>query len=393
MAAAVGIDQIDLEPLPALACAGSGHPGTAPRMFHGDEDSMLVAAQTDSEIARAYLYHAGLAPPTLKSTKTELGRFLLWCQASKLTLRDLRVEDLTSYKNWLLDPQPASQWVSTTRWPRTDSRWRPFSGPLSDSSARQSFRVVKSLLTFATNTGYLQRNAGVLVKNLKTSRDARVTRYLSVSAIDFVYAAIVALPARTSAARKAQARAQFLFLAYITTGARLSEIVTATMGAIYTEGDGRWWIDVIGKGAKPRRLPVSPALRDAFCRYRAVYGLALGAVRADLTPLVLSTRAGPPASVTDQAASKVIKRAFALAAARADTAGDPDAAASLREASTHWLRHTMLTTHANNGVALKTLQDTAGHVSLATTSTYLHKSDKERHDELMASLGDVPPPK
>lgn len=42
--------------------------------------------------------------------------------------------------------------------------------------------------------------------------------------------------------------------------------------------------------------------------------------------------------------------------------------------------------HANNGVALKTLQDTAGHASLSTTATYLHKSDKERHDELMTSL-------
>ena len=46
----------------------------------------------------------------------------------------------------------------------------------------------------------------------------------------------------------------------------------------------------------------------------------------------------------------------------------------------------MLTTHANNGVALKTLQDTDGHASLSTTATYLHKSDRERHDELMASL-------
>ena len=69
--------------------------------------------------------------------------------------------------------------------------------------------------------------------------------------------------------------------------------------------------------------------------------------------------------------------------------GDHDAASSLRAASTHWLRHTMLTTHANNGVALKTLQDTAGHASLTTTATYLHKSDWERHDELMAAMAHI----
>jgi integrase/recombinase XerD len=66
--------------------------------------------------------------------------------------------------------------------------------------------------------------------------------------------------------------------------------------------------------------------------------------------------------------------------------GDLDSAAALRQASAHWLRHSMLTNHANNGVQLKTLQDTAGHASIVTTAAYLHKSDLERHDEIMASV-------
>jgi site-specific recombinase XerD len=57
----------------------------------------------------------------------------------------------------------------------------------------------------------------------------------------------------------------------------------------------------------------------------------------------------------------------------------------LRQASAHWLRHSMLTNHANNGVQLKTLQETAGHASIATTAAYLHKTDNQRHDELLAS--------
>jgi integrase/recombinase XerD len=383
-------DTIDLEPLPALTSGlASGEPGRSvvdAKLFHGDEDDTLVSAQTDSEIARAFLYHAELAPTTLKSTKTELGRFLLWCKVHNKTLRELRVEDLTGYKEWLRDPQPADEWVSPTRWPRADSRWRPFSGPLSDPSARQAFRVVKSLMTFATNAGYLRRNAGSLVKNIKTPRDARVTRYLSVMAIDFVYAAIDALPAKSPAAMKALARERFLFIAYITTGARLSEIVAATMGAIYTEGDGRWWIDVVGKGSKPRRLPVSLEMLAAFQEYREAFGLLAKTSRDDATPLVLNTRGRLLVSVSDEAASNAIKGLFAHASDLADGDGDGDSAGALRNASAHWLRHTMLTTHANNGVALKTLQDTAGHASLSTTATYLHKSDKERHDELSASI-------
>ena len=231
------------------------------------------------------------------------------------------------------------------------------------------------------------RNPGVLVNNIKTARNARVTRYLPATAIDCIYAAIEALPGATPAASKARARDRFLFIAYLTTGARLSDIVAATMGALYTECDGRWWRDVIGKGTKPRRLPVSPELLAAFRQYRLAYALLPVTVRDDRTPMVLNTRGRLLVAVTDEAAANAIQQLLAAAAGLADSTGDTDSATALRAASVHWLRHTMLTTHANNGVALKTLQDTAGHASLSTTATYLHKSDRERHDELMASLG------
>ena len=380
------VDKGDFDDATPVATAKNGGIGPAvgdARMFH---DVPLVDAKTDSELARAYLLHAELAPTTLKSTTTEVGRFLLWCQAHGKGLAAIRVEDLLAYKTFLRDPQPAAQWISVTRWPRRDPRWRPFAGPLGEPSIRQAFRVAKALLTFSVNAGYLRRNPGVLVKNIKTSRDARVTRYLPVTAIDFIYAVIKALPGATPAASKARARDRFLLIAYLTTGARLSEIVAATMGALYTEGDGRWWLDVIGKGTKPRRLPVSPELLAAFRQYRLAYALLPETARDDRTPMVLNTRGQLLVAVTDEAAANAIKQLLADAAGLAENNGDADSASALRNSSTHWLRHTMLTTHANNGVALKTLQDTAGHASLSTTATYLHKSDRERHDELMASL-------
>ena len=96
------------------------------------------------------------------------------------------------------------------------------------------------------------------------------------------------------------------------------------------------------------------------------------------------------AAITDEAASNAMKSLFAAAAILADAAGDLDSASSLRQASAHWLRHTMLTMHANNEVSLKALQDTAGHANISTTAIYLHKSDKERHDELIGSLARKP---
>ena len=351
-------------------------------------DGSTLAARTDSELARAFLYANALAPHSLKSTRKDLGRFLLWCQTQHKKLIQLRIEDLLAYKAFLLDPQPAQRWISRTKWPRSDGRWRPFSGPLAPVSANHAFRVVKALLEFAKDTGYLQRNPGALVKNVRATRQARVTRYLDAAAIAQVHAALDGLSQATLPARRAHARHRFLFLAYLSTGARLSELTGATMGAIYTEGDRRWWLDVLGKGNQPRRLPVSPTLLDAFYRYRAAFGLPARTIREDPLPLVLASRGIALIGVTDEAVSKTLKLLFAAAAQRALAAGDIDCATRLRNASTHWLRHTMLTTQANNNVSLKVLQDTAGHASLATTAIYLHKSDQERHDAIMESLGE-----
>jgi site-specific recombinase XerD len=159
------------------------------------------------------------------------------------------------------------------------------------------------------------------------------------------------------------------------------------MGDLYTEGGGRWWLDLLGKGNKPRRVPVPPELLDAYRAYRQAYGMLPQSGRADTTPLVLSSRSREPARLTDEAASNALKAVFAAAAGAAAAQGDSDMAATLRQASAHWLRHSMLTNHANNGVQLKTLQDTAGHASIATTAAYLHKTDNQRHDEIMASVG------
>lgn len=352
----------------------------------GSEAEPLVAARSDSELARAFLYSSELSENSIKSTKKDLGRFLLWCQHHGKMLYQLHIEDLIAYKAFLKDPQPEETWISATKWPREDARWRPFSGPLSEPSMRQAFRVVKALLEFAKNAGYLRRNAGALVKNVKTARDARVTRYLSMQAITYIYAAMGELPATSPAKIKARARDRFLLLGYITTGARLSELTGARMGAMYTEGDGRWWLDVVGKGAKPRRLPVAPDMLAAFREYRMAFGLPAHAARDDITPLVLSSRGPALASITDEAAANAMKSLFSAAAVLAEAAAEPDSASALRQASAHWLRHTMLTMHANNDVSLKALQDTAGHANISTTAIYLHKSDKERHDELIGSL-------
>ena len=370
---------IDLEPLTGQARRTDLNP------YREMPEDALTDARTDSEIAREFIGHGELSAKSRANTQKELFRFLTWCreEAGK-SLRQLQVADLNAYKEFLREPPP--DWISTTKWPRTDPRYRPFTGPLSDPSRRQAMIAVKGLMAFAEQTGYLRRDPGALVKHVKTRGASRITRYLNQDAINLALAAVAGRAADLPAELRRRARDLFLLLAYAHTGARLNEIVSANMGDVYTEGSGRWWLDLLGKGNKPRRVPVPPELLDAYRAYRQAYGLLPQTGRADRTPLVLSSRSREPARLTDEAASNALKTVFAAAAGEAAAQGDADMAATLRQASAHWLRHSMLTNHANNGVQLKTLQDTAGHASIATTAAYLHKTDNQRHDEIMASV-------
>jgi site-specific recombinase XerD len=377
-------DVINLDPFPARSDGAVQRRQRDIDALRSIAEDAITDARTDSEIAREFISHGELGPKSIANTQKELFRFLTWCreEAGK-TLRQLNVADLNGYKEFLKDPP--KDWVSTTKWPRSDPRYRPFSGPLSDASRRQAMIAVKGLFAYAAQTGYLRRDPAALVKHVKTASASRITRYLTSDALKLALATVATLEALTPAAVRRRERDHFLLTAYIHTGARLNEIVSANMGAFYSEGNGRWWLDVIGKGNKPRRLPVPPEMLAAYRQYRAAFDLLPHTVRNDDTPLVLSSRGGALVRITDEAASDALKTIFAAAASAADAMGDADMAATLRQASAHWLRHSMLTNHANNGVQLKTLQETAGHASIATTAAYLHKTDNERHDEILAS--------
>ncbi|MYM22210.1 tyrosine-type recombinase/integrase [Duganella sp. FT135W] len=378
-------DLINLDPFPARSDGAEQRRQRDIDALRTIAEDAMTDARTDSEIAREFISHGELGPKSMANTQKELFRFLTWCreEAGK-TLRQLNVADLNGYKDFL--KAPPQDWISSTKWPRSDPRYRPFSGPLSDASRRQAMIAVKGLFAYATHTGYLRRDPAALVKHVKTMSASRITRYLTSDALSLALSTAAARDAQTPAAIRRRERDLFLLTAYIHTGARLNEIVSANMGAFYTEGNGRWWLDVLGKGNKPRRLPVPPDMLAAFRQYRHAYGMPPHAVRSDATPLVLSSRGEALVRISDEAASDALKAIFAETASAADVMGNFDMAATLRAASAHWLRHSMLTNHANNGVQLKTLQETAGHASIATTAAYLHKTDNERHDEILASV-------
>ncbi|GAB3552069.1 site-specific integrase [Noviherbaspirillum agri] len=361
---------------------------------HIDTRRKLTSVASDRALIDEYV-RTKYSDSGRDQTFKELERFRLWIEWRGLSFKEVMLEDLQEYLTFVLDPQPADMWISDKRRSRTSPEWRPFAGPLSPASRRLTLVAIKGLFRWACDSRYLDGNpASLLPKVLPVpehlkhkegpAKKARITRYLPPDALALAYQAIEETVADTDAAARRKARNRFLFMAYEKTGCRLSEVLNATMGDVYCEA-GRWWLFVTGKGNKERLLPLPPDLVKAFEEYRLTYGLTLRTTRNDVTPLILRSR-GDAVRPTRAAIDLIMKGVLSAAKELALARGDEDNAQRLEEASTHWLRHSLLTQLANKGVPLTTVQAQAGHESLTTTSLYLHTEDNERHDHVLAAL-------
>ncbi|OXH84869.1 integrase, partial [Burkholderia multivorans] len=87
--------------------------------------------------------------------------------------------------------------------------------------------------------------------------------------------------------------------------------------------------------------------------------------------------------LTRAALHRIVKQVFRHAADRLRAQGDAGAeqARVLEQASAHWLRHSAGSHMADGRVDLRLVRDNLGHVSLTTTSQYLHADDDWRHRE------------
>jgi len=283
-------------------------------------------------------------------------------------------------------PQPQEIWVSNTRWSRHDGRWRPFNKPLSLASQRQALVILHGLLQWATDAHYLPANPATLLGKIPSSARQTVERYLPMAALSYLRQAVTNLPDHTTTAHARKTRAHFLLNLFYLTGARLHEVVGATMTSIRCDAHGHWWFHVLGKGDKPGKMPVPLALLESFTAYRIALSLpALPALTEDTVPLVL-VRYGSSDSATDNTVYKIIRELMEQAARLAIADQQPELAQRLKLASPHWLRHSCFTHQVEANVPLKTVQENARHASLVTTGHYVHKNDIDRHRETVTAL-------
>ncbi|CAE6865471.1 Tyrosine recombinase XerC [Paraburkholderia aspalathi] len=351
-------------------------------------------------------------PHTREKYRTEAERRLLWAIFAKgKPLSSLDINDARDYVNrFLVDPQPAAQWVMERAEPRGEPAWRPFRGPLSVKSRQDALAALKKFFGDLVNAQYLDHNAFVKIKIFRGTEtdevgNARrvaakprvlVERSLTKEAWAFAMRVLDALPDSGSASR-----IRFVLAFAYSTGLRRAEMCgafTDDIGMRYAGAElgSIHLLRVVGKGAKERFVPLVPAVLAALGDYLEARGLPRDPLACPVgTPLIpalpdkrdigrlrresaehdtdaeaaLTALARQARPVHPTRLYNAVKRFFDAASAVALREDSPHARA-FSAVSPHWLRHTFVSHALANGMSLESARNFAGHDSLDTTSVY-----------------------
>ena len=167
-------------------------------------------------------------------------------------------------------------------------------------------------------------------------------------------------------------RSLFVICALKTLFLRISELSDRTnwtpiMSHFWQDSDGNWWLKVFGKGRKLRDTTVPDSFIDYLKRYRKYRGLTPLQSSGENEPIVEKIR--ERGGMTSRQLTRIVQEIFDNSYEKMRRAKGEDEARKLKEASTHWLRHTGASMEVERGRALKDLSEDLGHSSMATTDT------------------------
>lgn len=219
----------------------------------------------------------------------------------------------------------------------------------SDSTRNTYKNALCSLFSFATKTGYLEKNPALALENLKTP-DKLFSKVLSRPQIE-----------RLILIEKNLRNKLILKILYFT-GIRVDELSHLKVNS-FQKTESAWIMIVIGKGRKVRsiRLPdhLMADIADFIAGLDSIDCLFTNDRRVDFG---INDFSRTPLS------NSQIFRIVKTAAKNAGLDIQP---------SPHWLRHTSATHAIENGAPIHVVQRSLGHESISTTGRYLEIRPKE----------------
>ena len=382
--------QTAIVPIEAFAVPDGIDGGTGSNRWPG---SPRINADNDHQAIHAWLATKSGNQNTQRAYRKEAERMLLWAVIEReKALSDLTVDDCARYRDWLslLGRTDSGDWnfrLAQSAWiaPRNTQRfspdWRPFDGALSASSVKHSITIVSGLFEWLVRVQYCAFNPwdGVgksLSKSNDEPEDVELTRVFSSGQWEFLMSHLGSREPTDHTSRL-----QFALPFAHATGLRLSELVDATLGRLYTmpvrDGTGvRWMLKVLGKGAKWRAVPIPERILILLAQYLVHRNLDPDPLANPVdTPLLARINGTEP--ISGSGLYKALRAFFQDAALSLHALGKKHEASAFEHASVHWLRHTCGSHMGSSGVPVNLIQKLLGHSSVATTSIYT-ESDSER---------------
>ena len=362
-----------------------------------DDHVRSLEATDDIAAVNAWLCARAVNRNTQGVYRKEAERFLLWCtQEREIAMSSAGLQEASLYLRWLeqlgrMEPKdwaklwrlPQHDWIGAKNTPREDPAWRPFNGPLSQTSRKMSVTVIRQLFNFLHKTGYIIYNPFDQISHKVPFLEGEgVPKEFADRAFSPEQWAVVTQTFEAMSDDEAHARLGVILMLGKGLGLRASEMLNARADWIVTRRIDNELInvmEVIGKGDKARRLPLQDEQILLINHYLAVRGIApLGMAPAD-TPLLASLGRGRENTLREGMAHRLgLSRSglyrtlidfFNECAANMQSEHPLDAA-KFRTASTHWLRHTFASS-ALQAMPVNVVQSAMGHASISTTSLYL----------------------
>jgi site-specific recombinase XerD len=376
---------LSTQPMPLERIAAVPHELDGSQGINRGQSFCLIQARNDLQAVQDYLHRYRQAPHTLRAYQRELERLLLWCViVQRKPLSSMLANDCEAYIDFLRAPMES---FCGPRRSRLSPQWRPFEGPLSDTSQRQAVMIIRQAFGWLQDVRYLGANPWAVVslpKPAKPQHQVQLEKALPAELWTKVQNELErqcdeVLPAGLEPSAWRLGSAALLLLGH--TGLRISEAAEAQREHLSRSPDAPLWqLRVLGKGNKWRPAyfgaRVKSALRELWRDLGEMPTTLLSPLMRPATP---AGKRKEESGFHAVALARVVTRTLHNLA---ELEGfDEDEKARLTSVTAHKLRHTFGVVALEREMPLDVVQQMLGHASAATTAIYTRAQERRLAQE------------